>query len=393
MNTKQKGDELENLVYNILKPIVEKGVYGVYAKIFQKKKYPLIDAEKGYKEIDVSIETFQDKEDRDPIFIYAFECKNYNGKLNISEVEEFNTKLSRISYRAIKGAIVTTIGFSKPTVDFARGKQIALIKLSKERTLEYILKREINDTSYYNNSLKSLYGEETDHPILVYYNSRFISILELLETNKIPVNINKLIKIPFIEDKTIEETANSLISKDTQPSEIINTVLEKLQDIKIESCRLPENQLGRFIIKEKNIQINNSLEIGNPRWRFTVAHEIGHYILHYTLLKNKIDSFGESNDSLDIMEDKENGIYKKLEIQANKFASYLLVPTEKLRNKTYEMFIKYDINKGRLYLDYQICNINNYNNVVGEISRFFNVSKQCIRYRMIELKLLEIGYI
>ena len=105
MNTTQKGNELETRVYDILEPIVGSGRYGAYSKLYRHKKYYSHDTET-YKVMDVSVETFDNPEDDTPMFIYIFECKNYSHKLDISDVDEFNTKLDGISYRAIKGAFV-----------------------------------------------------------------------------------------------------------------------------------------------------------------------------------------------------------------------------------------------------------------------------------------------
>lgn len=60
----------------------------------------------------------------------------------------------------------------------------------------------------------------------------------------------------------------------------------------------------------------------NTRKKFTLAHEIGHYVLHKDdKVRYRIDELDYSNDSETI----------KLETEANYFAASLLVPTDKLK--------------------------------------------------------------
>lgn len=390
MNTTQKGNELEARVYDILEPIVGSGRYGAYSKLYRHKKYYSHDTET-YKIMDVSVETFDSPEDDTPMFIYIFECKNYSHKVDISDVEEFNTKLDGISYRAIKGAVVSTVGFTEPTIRLAQKKQIALIKISNKEEFDYVIKREVNDFAYYNHSLDVLGGEDMSSPILVYDDFKFMSLLDSLEANHVQISNDKILNVPFLKNEEIEKKTIELIPTNLQNlTNTLNIAMEYLPDIHIECCDLPCSQLGKLVVKDKLINISNELEYDTPRWRFTVAHEIGHYILHYEYLKTKIDSYGETSDSLNLSQCSKNNFSKRLEIQANKFAAYLLVPHQLLIPKIIEMFVYYGINRGRLFVDMQQCNLDNYHNVIGKIAAYFNVSKLCVAYRMKELNLLEI---
>lgn len=83
------------------------------------------------------------------------------------------------------------------------------------------------------------------------------------------------------------------------------------------------------------------------RDRFTIAHEIGHYLLHYP--------WGESDkEELKVKFWRHNG--NLLEYQANRFAAAILMPKEEFK----------DI----------------YNNMdLGEISEYFNTSKAAVEVR------------
>jgi Zn-dependent peptidase ImmA (M78 family) len=80
---------------------------------------------------------------------------------------------------------------------------------------------------------------------------------------------------------------------------------------------------------------------------------------------------------------------KRLEIQANLFASYLLIPENPMINKYFE--VKRELgysDRQRLYLDNQPVNIEDCNIVFNELSRFFNVSKQMVKIRLLDDNLL-----
>ena len=69
------------------------------------------------------------------------ECKKYNHKVSVDDVEEFHSKLDDIG--AHKGIMATTTGFQNGAVKTARGRGIALAVLSpnpKANELEYIVK-------------------------------------------------------------------------------------------------------------------------------------------------------------------------------------------------------------------------------------------------------------
>ena len=116
------------------------------------------------------------------------------------------------------------------------------------------------------------------------------------------------------------------------------------------------------------------------RYRFTLAHEIGHAILHRKLLKGLISSA----DDDDVLSLKDCSKWeRKLEIQANLFASYLLVPEAPLYNLYMEVKRKLNINDyAPLYLDEQPCNKEDCYKMFYVLSKIFNVSKEVIKYRL-----------
>lgn len=106
------------------------------------------------------------------------------------------------------------------------------------------------------------------------------------------------------------------------------------------------------------------------RSRFSIAHELGHYLLH--------------KDSRSLFIDKRNfAVYHRnelsstgedrLEIEANRFAAALLMPTDMLRNE----ITKNDFDLGD-------------EEVQSSLAKRFNVSTQAMAYRLASLGMFEL---
>ena len=121
------------------------------------------------------------------------------------------------------------------------------------------------------------------------------------------------------------------------------------------------NKVSAILLKEKNmlvVGVNSNQH--QHRQRFSIAHEIGHYVLgHYKDIFVDFSEISEGRfDAFDI------GHNKIQEQEANYFASELLMPSE---------MIKRDFEK--------IGNIN-------EIINLYNVSKDALWVKLIKLKIV-----
>ncbi len=127
----------------------------------------------------------------------------------------------------------------------------------------------------------------------------------------------------------------------------------KLFSIQIFPYEFPENISGT-IINENNINIigvNNK----NPktRQRFTIAHELGHFLLNHDLHPRLID------------ENFDKPINK--EVEANEFAAELLMPQD---------FLKKDIEEKRVKL------------TIPDLAKRYGVSEQAMSVRLLRTRLI-----
>lgn len=103
-----------------------------------------------------------------------------------------------------------------------------------------------------------------------------------------------------------------------------------------------ENDISGYISKDENgiyICVNKSHPA--TRQQFTIAHEIGHFVLHQECLEagNLAPTFYKSGNGI-IMPRAEINIqsptYNKMETEANKFAANLLMPEQEFIKKANE---------------------------------------------------------
>ena len=93
-------------------------------------------------------------------------------------------------------------------------------------------------------------------------------------------------------------------------------------------AKLPNDISGQIELIEPNkykISVNRSHP--ETRKRFTMAHELGHYLLHKPLLGE-----GVTDNKLYRSENNKN-IKRTHETEANKFAAYMLMPQDRVREE------------------------------------------------------------
>ena len=135
--------------------------------------------------------------------------------------------------------------------------------------------------------------------------------------------------------------------------------------------------LGTLSLQGNLITLSNEIINDVHRRNFTLAHETGHLCLHRDFLSKYLGDIQEYDERTVATFPDE--IVKRMEMQANLFASYLLMPQSRFMNEIYQLFTKFSITQGRLYLDHQPCNQRDVNAILGTLSSRFNVSKKQLK--------------
>ena len=125
---------------------------------------------------------------------------------------------------------------------------------------------------------------------------------------------------------------------------------------------------GMLYRDEKQTIIGINSSHGRPRQRFTIAHEIGHLVLH------KGELFVDQGVRLNFRDKRSSLAEDQQEIEANKFAAELLMPEEMIRQEVQKCTTKKKITTE--------------DQLMSELARVFDVSEQAMGYRLFNLGII-----
>ncbi len=163
----------------------------------------------------------------------------------------------------------------------------------------------------------------------------------------------------------------------------VNVVSRRSDDEKAQGV------LGRIDFRTNEATIFPELNSG--RRRFTLAHELGHFVLGHGkyLLTESVE---ESDFAAQADGDRDSGDIRRLEWQANCFAGRLLMPTEPLLQqvaKRAEQLDLQDRGHGLIFVDHQPVNLGTFLSVTGYLAHYFHVTTSAVSYRLQGLGLLK----
>lgn len=178
--------------------------------------------------------------------------------------------------------------------------------------------------------------------------------------------------VPFVGDEEIKRKADNLRKK--LWGNKIPVDVEKIIEIKLKIKIIPIPGLFKLCSVDSQISsdfasilVDQSSYLNNETNRiyFSLAHELGHYVLHKDLfISLKIKSIDDVFAFVKNIPEKQ---YSFLETQANKFASHFLLPREILFNIRKEIVEKYNELKS---INDRV--INSY--IAGSVAKKFEVS-------------------
>jgi len=153
--------------------------------------------------------------------------------------------------------------------------------------------------------------------------------------------------------------------------------------------------LGSFEPASRTIRIDESLTLtDDPRFSFTVAHELGHFVLHSDVNLEALDQghtiIRDSGRDLVLNRVDSAKPRSMLEWQANRFAVGILLPrrtvSEAVRLVQSELGIIRNL--GSIWIDASESSEVDFKETVRRLGALYQVSKAALRYRLDELGML-----
>lgn len=412
MSTVAKGSKLENEFFQYLIDQKSNGleVYDLYGpdacKIYKSKRY--YDREReAHVTFDVVIEVFRRGADTPHLFV-VFECKNHTGPLKETLLTDFSDKLTRIFPHRVKGVIVTSSRLQSGAQKIASSRGIGIVKycdggfeIVAERTEnpffgpKYVASQ-LFERSYSTKQLKfSAFNDGAYFASL----SEFLGSLarDAVQTPTTDVKSSSPRSSYFLADSIQHSVRDILVASSYLGGPVD---LEKICDLLSVKLIITNQKvldadgnkvLGQANFDKKSITIN--LHEDKNRERFTLAHEIGHFCLnHGRYLRSE---YILKRDLLIGEESRARFKCENLEIQANIFASTLLLPEGSFVGEVARLSQSFNLGnnlRGRerpyIFVDNQRCNFEPYNKFLLAISTHFAVSKMVVEIRLKNLGLL-----
>lgn len=390
----------------------------------------------------IAIEEYQNKpflKLNKPSRIIAYEC--ISGALDINRLRSFIGQY--VERPNMKLFVVSTFGLSSDAYSLAEKKGIGYVCINTKKEMtenNYVLPRSIEDKSSNSRLFSILLGQvKMDVPLIVCDGHHIMSSLaDMLKSHNIRINPQYELHAPYFRYEEIEEKADELtqdyvdnyksyirkingclyvevkntVSKREKGHSYVDVIQSKRyidlsvnpfviaenQGLQYEVKKLPENQLGRLDLQKEIVTLNDLGYSYYERFRFTMAHELGHYMLHAPLIKqNGVVSFGDTDDTISDIITIADEERKRFERQANYFAACLLMPRNLvliLYRFLHFQFVtqKYGDPLGPLFYNpNQRETFDSYKNVVVGMAKILNVSITAMELRLTQLNLLLIG--
>lgn len=421
MNTVEKGDKLENAIFNFFSEEILAGRYWVKqenCKIFMQKGYYSRDREKDII-FDVSIEVYLPGQDQYSILI-LIECKNYGHKVPVDDIEEFYAKVQQVTGANIKAIVASTNSFQEGSLKFAKSKGIGLLRFFEQSTSEWILtrspskiKRTVDNTKK-SSILMALSQEDfigKGFELYGYYGAGFTNSSHEFFRELLRVDIDDALSekiatittsepvsktcVPYVDYDFIQSECDKFLDvigylDGSVQHDVLVRKSQEYYGLELDlNAVLPKGILGTVDLFNNLIKVD-AAQCGNEqRMRFTLAHELGHAILghsEYITYESCYDShLNEARDDVSIKD------IIRLEWQANQFASCLLLPKKQFITAFARQALARGVSDrgfGPLFVDDQQCNLNTSHLITISLMKSFNVSKTVVIIRLKQLGIM-----
>ncbi len=399
MNTTEIGDKFENRSLEILQRIIAEEQLGFTSRFLKiKTKAPYYSHLRKKNIIfDLAVELWPPGAERYAL-IYLIECKHYGRRVSVDKLNDFIYRVNEIAPVNGKAIFITNSPLQQAAFNVAESTGMMVVHGESAENYKIILHKTNRNLS--ENSIPII--PETYHPELIdegvkllaqQIDGQILSVLyQDLNESRVGYGIDRLSKIQIeqIAYKELNKMNPRILESAFHISpKSLKEFLNKRYGISIVDDIPQENILGACDLENNTISLKTSV-VGSPRELFILAHEFGHYILHQKLSigQKTYDNFADAEY------DFRKGKYELtnprnwIEWQANYFASCFVLPNIPFYFKLGKVQQSLNMSQGKIYLDDQTQNRNNFYELVGKLAHRFSVTKTSIIYKLKELNLI-----
>jgi Zn-dependent peptidase ImmA (M78 family) len=391
-------------------------------KVFWKKGYHSKDRG-GNIVFDVSIEVYLPGA-REYSTLVLVECKNYAHSVPVDDVEEFFTKVQQVAAANAKAVVANTASFQSGARAFAKSKGIGLMRCFESGSFKWELRRSAS-ASARSTSPSEAHLVEAGLSQQDFCSQAFDLYLQspVRQTNSlwdffedIVMDLGTLSsdirnisnprskisnQVPFYETDDLENQGDEILSEIGYSGGIV--ALDALCQREAQRAGLvvnlqapnrsngsPNVSLGRIQFDPLIIDVYAQESANLGRDRFTLAHELAHYLLGHGryLVRESCEDADFAFQRRALVDGSD---VARMEFQANFLAASLLMPRAHVIDDFSRILRALDlVNKGfgHLYVDDQPCNLQNYKIATGYLMQKYGVSRTAVKIRLEAMGLL-----
>jgi Zn-dependent peptidase ImmA (M78 family) len=419
------GDAFEKRVFDLFARELAEGGLPLRSdacKIFWKKGYFSKDRESEII-VDVSIEAYLPNQNHWSM-LWVIECKDYSQSVPVNDVEEFFAKLQQIGGANLKGVMISPSAFQKGALKFAQSKGIGLVRLLDQSKLKWILTRPatrfitheqiqasranvysgLTEEGYVSDNIDfySNIAESYTHSLRQLCELLFADLLALeMFQSIVNEQVRERNSVPYVESEDIEAISADVLhelhhSGYEVPIESYTEILKESKGINVTFVEvLGKDKVGFDIMGSVRfdpltIHIARGAHATLFSRKFTLAHELGHIFMNHQQVIEQ-ECYSDEDFERNTAEAVTVAEIRRVEWQANHFASCLLLPKKPLLACFHEFLSAEDIRDrghGVLFVDKQECNLNSFYKVTNQLIDTFRVSRKVIELRLTKLNCL-----
>jgi Zn-dependent peptidase ImmA (M78 family) len=310
-------------------------------------------------------------------------------------VSALSDKLGRVFNHNSKGVMVVSSRLQSGAENVAKNYGMGIVKFD-DRGLDIIADRSGRSWAE-NDFVKSqIFVSEKPPKSLkfsAFHNGKFFGdidrFIQSFDSHLKPNVVDEagLLTVPYLTESSIKHSVLDILKQvDYQGGRVDLEKICAALSIELEyTSHDVRDADGNPILGSANFTrnlISININENEHRERFTLAHEIGHFCLQHKAFLNS-ESIIE-RDLVVKKQSKNTTKYERLEIQANTFAANLILPDYCFEAKTAEFRRELNIQDrghGYIFVDSQPCNFMPYEQLLSDLSSYFEVSKQAVEIK------------